>query len=74
MLNGPYNHEFVMSDATLRKRRDQVVPSGEQTAQYTYERLVSLKRLAEESRLARLALLIEQAAEEAHGLCQKKRP
>ena len=61
-----------MSGASLRsKPRAQRTPNPQQTALYTYDMLVSLKRLAELNKQARLAALIEQAADEAQIISKK---
>ena len=59
-----------MSDASLKKQR---TPTAEQSALYTYDMLISLKRLAEDSKQARLAMLIDQAADEAQAVCRSKK-
>ncbi|MGQ0742047.1 MAG: hypothetical protein ACT4OG_07100 [Alphaproteobacteria bacterium] len=61
-----------MGGTSVRKRLGLKPANAEQTARYTLDMLISLKRLAEINRQTRLALLIEQAAEEADTICQKR--
>jgi hypothetical protein len=61
------------SASVTSKSRGQAGASPEQTALYTYDMLTSLKRLADLNKQSRLALLIEQAAEEAQSLCRTKK-
>ena len=62
-----------MSGTSLKRPRGQRSATAEQTALYTYDMLMSLKRLAEHNKQARLALLIEQAANEAQSVCRSKK-
>lgn len=64
-----------MPGASLRsKPRALRAPNPKQTALYTYDMLLSLKRLAELNKQARLAALIEQAADEAQNISHAKPP
>jgi hypothetical protein len=63
-----------MPGASLRLRsRGSRSASPQQIAVYTYDMLISLKRLAVQNKQARLAALIKAAADEAQALVQSKK-
>ena len=72
-LTGPEFNEFAMSGASLRSKPPAFrTASPKQTALYTYDMLMSLKRLAELNKQERLAALIEEAADEAQNISHAK--
>lgn len=65
----PHGHDWSpASDADNIPR----LPNSRESALYTYDMLISLKRMAETQKQARLASLIEAAAVEAKALSSRE--
>ena len=60
-----------MTGASLKKASGTRAASPEQTAFYIFDMLASLKRLAEADKHSRLAMLIQEAADEAEAISKK---